>query len=109
MGVNVKRVYSLTYAFAAGSAAIAGTLVGLTFSFAPSTGTAYLVTGFAVVVLGGVGSVKGTLIGGLLLGVIESIGATFIGDGWRVFIGCMVVLIVLSVRPQGLFGRAGGA
>ena len=109
MGVNVRRVYSLTYALAAGSAAIAGALVGLAFSFAPTTGTAYLVTGFAVVVLGGVGSVKGTLLGGLLLGVIESIGATFVGDGWRVFIGCMVVLVVLSVRPQGLFGRAGDA
>ena len=48
-----------------------------------------------MVVLGGVGSIKGTLIGGLMLGVIESIGATFVGDGWRVFIGCVVVLIVL--------------
>lgn len=109
MGVNVKRVYSATYALAAGSAAIGGALLGLAFSFAPTTGTTYLVTGFAVVVLGGVGSVKGTLIGGLLLGVIESLGAAFVGDGWRVFIGCMVVLVVLSIRPQGLFGRAGGA
>jgi branched-chain amino acid transport system permease protein len=106
MGVNVRRVYSLTYAFAAGSAAIAGALVGLAFSFAPATGVTYLVTGFAVVVLGGVGSVKGTLIGGLMLGVIESVVAAFVGDGWRVFIGCVVVLIVLSIRPQGIFGRA---
>ena len=108
MGVNVKRVYSRTFAFAAGSAAIAGILVALAFSFAPTTGTAYLVTGFAVVVLGGVGSVKGTLIGGLALGVIESIGATFVGDGWRVFIGCVVVLLVLTIRPQGLFGTVEG-
>ena len=109
MGVNVRRVYSMTFAFAAATAALGGTLIGLTFSFAPTTGTAYLVTGFAVVVLGGVGSVKGTLLGGLMLGVIESIGATFVGDGWRVFIGCVLVLIVLSVRPQGLFGSARGA
>ena len=109
MGVNVRRMYSATYALAAGSAAIGGALVGLAFSFAPTTGTTYLVTGFAVVVLGGVGSVKGTLIGGLLLGVIESVGAAFVGDGWRVFIGCLVVLIVLSIRPQGLFGQAEGA
>jgi branched-chain amino acid transport system permease protein len=61
-----------------------------------------------VVVLGGIGSIKGTLIGGLLLGIIESVGATFVGDGWRVFIGCVVVLVVLSIRPQGLFGSAGG-
>ncbi len=109
MGVNVRRMYSATYAIAAGSAAIGGALVGLAFSFAPTTGTTYLVTGFAVVVLGGVGSVKGTLVGGLLLGVIESVGAAFVGDGWRVFIGCFVVLIVLSIRPQGLVGRAGAA
>jgi branched-chain amino acid transport system permease protein len=108
MGVNVQRMYAATYAMAAGSAAIAGVLVGLAFSFGPTAGTAYLITGFAVVVLGGIGSIKGTLIGGLLLGVIESVGATFVGDGWRIFIGCMVVLVVLSIRPQGLFGTAGG-
>jgi branched-chain amino acid transport system permease protein len=108
MGVNVQRMYAATYAVAAGSAAIAGVLVGLAFSFGPTAGTAYLITGFAVVVLGGIGSIKGTLIGGLLLGVIESVGATFVGDGWRIFIGCMVVLVVLSIRPQGLFGTAGG-
>jgi branched-chain amino acid transport system permease protein len=107
MGVNVKRVYSATYALAAASAAVGGVLVGLAFSFAPTTGTTYLVTGFAVVVLGGVGSIKGTLIGGLLLGVLESVGAAFVGDGWRDFIGFVVFLIVLSIRPQGLFGRVG--
>jgi branched-chain amino acid transport system permease protein len=106
MGVNVKHMYAATYAVAAGSAAIAGVLVGLAFSFAPSSGTAYLITGFAVVVLGGIGSVKGTLVGGLLLGIIESVGAAFVGDGWRIFIGCLVVLVVLLIRPQGLFGTA---
>jgi branched-chain amino acid transport system permease protein len=108
MGVNVKNMYAWTFAIAAGSAAIAGILVALAFSFAPSAGTAYLITGFAVVVLGGIGSIKGTLIGGLALGVIESIGATFVGDGWRVFIGCAVVLLVLTIRPQGLFGTVEG-
>lgn len=106
MGVNVRRIYSATYAIAAASAAVGGVLIGLAFSFAPTTGTTYLVTGFAVVVLGGVGSIKGTLIGGLMLGVIESLGAAFVGDGWRTFIGFVVFLIALSVRPQGLFGRA---
>ena len=84
-------------------------LIALAFSFAPSTGTAYLITGFAVVVLGGIGSIKGTLVGGLLLGIIESVGAAFVGDGWRVFIGALVVLIVLSIRPQGLFGTTESA
>jgi branched-chain amino acid transport system permease protein len=79
----------------------------LMFSFSPTSGITWLITGFAVVVLGGAGSVKGTLLGGLILGLIQSLGATFTGDGWRTFIGYVVFLIVLSIRPQGLFGRKG--
>jgi branched-chain amino acid transport system permease protein len=105
MGVNVKRVHAATYAVAAAAAAIGGILVGIMFSFSPTSGTTWLITGFAVVVLGGAGSVKGTLVGGLILGVLESLGATVTGDGWRTFIGYAVFLIVLSIRPRGLFGR----
>ena len=109
LGVNVPRSYGITYAIGAVFAAIGGVLVGLAFSFTPTTGTTYLLTGFAVVVLGGLGSLKGTLIGGLLLGLTESVGASFpqVGDGYRDFIGFAVFLAVLAVRPQGLFGRAG--
>lgn len=109
LGVNVARVYGLTYAIGAAFAAIGGVLVGLAFSFTPTTGTAYLLTGFAVVVLGGLGSLNGTLVGGLLLGVAESVGASFpqVGDGYRDFIGFVVFLVVLAIRPQGLFGRRG--
>jgi branched-chain amino acid transport system permease protein len=108
LGVNVRRVHAATYAAAAAAAAIGGILVGIMFSFSPTSGTTWLITGFAVVVLGGAGSVKGTLIGGLILGVLESLGATITGDGWRTFIGYAVFLIVLSIRPSGLFGRKGG-
>ncbi|MBN1319448.1 MAG: branched-chain amino acid ABC transporter permease [Thermoleophilia bacterium] len=107
VGVNVRRVHALTFAVAAAAAAIGGILVGLMFSFSPTSGITWLITGFAVVVLGGAGSIKGTLLGGLILGLIQSLGATFTGDGWRTFIGYVVFLIVLSVRPQGLFGRKG--
>lgn len=109
LGVNVARAYGLTYGIGAAFAAIGGVLVGLAFSFTPTTGTGYLLTGFTVVVLGGLGSLKGTLVGGLLLGVVESVGASFpqVGDGYRDFIGFVVFLIVLAIRPQGLFGRRG--
>lgn len=109
MGVNVARVYGLTFGIGAAFAAIGGVLVGLAFSFTPTTGTSYLLTGFAVVVLGGLGSLNGTLVGGLLLGVAESVGASFpqVGDGYRDFIGFVVFLLVLAIRPQGLFGRRG--
>jgi branched-chain amino acid transport system permease protein len=105
LGVNVSRVRVFVYGLAAACAAVGGVLVGLTFDFTPTTGLTYLLTGFAVVVLGGLGSVKGTLLGAILLGVIESVGAAFVGDGYRDLIGFVAFLVVLSLRPQGLFGR----
>jgi branched-chain amino acid transport system permease protein len=109
LGVDVRRVHAFVYGLAAACAAVGGVLVGLTFDFTPTTGLTYLLTGFVVVVLGGLGSVKGTLLGALLLGVIESVGASFFGDGYRDFIGFVAFLIVLSLRPQGLFGRVRAA
>jgi branched-chain amino acid transport system permease protein len=106
MGVDVRKIHTLVFGIAAACAAVGGVLVGLTISFTPSVGLSYLLTGLVVVVLGGLGSVKGTLLGALLLGAIESVGASFFGDGYRDFIGFVAFLIVLSFRPQGLFGRA---
>jgi branched-chain amino acid transport system permease protein len=109
MGIDIRRVYAVIYALAAACAAVGGVLAGLTFSFDPSSGITYLLTGFAVVVLGGLGNIKGTFFGGLLLGLVESVGASFFGDGYRDFIGFVAFLIVLSMRPQGLFGRVRAA
>jgi branched-chain amino acid transport system permease protein len=106
VGVRVRRVHALTFALAAGCAAIGGVLAGIAFSFDATTGTSYLLTGFAVVVLGGLGSVAGTLGGGIVLGVVESVGAAVFGDGYLDFIGLMVFLVILALRPQGIFGWA---
>ncbi len=105
MGVNTRHMYAIVFGVAAACAAIGGVLAGLTFDFTPTSGTTYLLTGFAVVVLGGLGSIKGTFYGGLLLGLIESVGAAFLGDGYRDFVGFAAFLIILAVRPQGLYGR----
>jgi branched-chain amino acid transport system permease protein len=105
LGVDVRRTNRYVFAIAAACAGIGGILVGSTFAFTPTSGLNYLLSGFAVVVLGGLGSVRGTLVGALALGVIESVGAAFVGDGYRDFIGLVTFLVVLSVRPQGLFGR----
>lgn len=105
LGVDVRRTNRFVFALAAACAGIGGILVGSTFAFTPTSGLNYLLSGFAVVVLGGLGSVRGTLVGALTLGVIESVGAAFVGDGYRDFIGLVTFLVVLSVRPQGLFGR----
>jgi branched-chain amino acid transport system permease protein len=106
VGVRVARVHARTYALGGAIAGLGGALVGMAFSFTPTSGTEFLLTGFAVVVLGGLGSVKGTVLGGLLLGVTESSGALVFGDGYRLFVGLLMFLVVLAARPQGLFARA---
>lgn len=105
VGVPVRRMYAFTYCLAAGVAGLGGALLALVFSFTPGSGVEYLLTGFAVVVLGGLGSIKGTVLGGLLLGVVESLGASLFGDGYRLLIGLLLILVLLTTRPQGLFGQ----
>jgi branched-chain amino acid transport system permease protein len=109
VGVAVGRVHGLTYALAAGLAAVGGILIALCFSFTPTSGTEYLLTAFTIVVLGGLGSVYGTFAGGLTLGVLQSVGAVTLGDGYRTFVGLVLFLVILAVRPQGLFRRGATA
>jgi branched-chain amino acid transport system permease protein len=106
VGVPVRRMHASVFALAAGVSGLGGALLGMVFAFTPSTGIELLLTGFTVVVLGGLGSVKGTLLGGLALGLIESLGATVLGDGYRLFVGLVTFLVFMVLRPQGLFGRA---
>jgi branched-chain amino acid transport system permease protein len=106
VGVPVRRMYAWSFALAAGVSGLGGALLGMVFAFTPASGVEFLLTGFIVVVLGGLGSVKGTLIGGLALGIFESLGATVFGDGYRLLVGLAGFLVFLSLRPQGLFGRA---
>lgn len=106
MGINVKSVYALTYAIGASTAALGGALVGMTFSFIPASGLPWLLKGFVIVVLGGMGSIVGTLVGGLLLGTAEGVGAAVVGTGYRDMIGLLIFMVVLVARPKGLFGRA---
>lgn len=105
VGVRVGGLHTVTYALASAVAAVGGALLGMCFSFTPTSGVAYLLTGFAVVVLGGLGSVKGTFVAGIALGLVEAWGALVVGDGYRLFVGLVVLLVFLTVRPQGLFGR----
>ena len=105
VGVPVRRLYALTFMLAAGVSGLGGALLGMVFAFTPSSGVEFLLTGFTVVVLGGLGSVIGTLVGGVALGLVESLAAAFLGDGYRLFVGLLAFLVFLALRPQGLFGR----
>jgi len=105
MGIDVRRVYALTFAVGAGIAAIGGVVMGVTFSFTPSSGIQYLLVGIAVVVLGGVGNILGTFLGALSLGVVQSLAAAQFGGGYRDLAVYVLFFIVLAVRPEGLFAR----
>jgi branched-chain amino acid transport system permease protein len=105
MGINPKRVYALAMGIAASTAAVSGVLVGMSFTFYPHSGTQYLIIAFGVVIIGGLGSLPGTFIGGLILGVSQLLGARIIGPGFQLLSGYIILLIVLTIRPQGILGR----
>ena len=77
----------------------------MTFTFYPHTGPQYLIIAFGVIIIGGLGSMMGTLVGGLILAVAQLLGAQLLGPGYQLLIGYLVLLIVLGIRPQGIFGR----
>ena len=79
--------------------------LGLTFPFTPVSGIPFLIIAFGVVILGGLGSILGTFLGGVILGLAQTLGAHFIGASAQMLIVYVMVLVVLAVRPQGLFGR----
>lgn len=105
MGINTKRIYAWAMAIAGGTAAIAGVLVGMTFTFYPHTGPDYLIIAFGVVIIGGLGSLIGTFMGGLILGLAQILGAHFLGPGFQLLSGYIILLIVLAFKPTGLFSK----
>ncbi len=105
LGVDVRRVQMATFALGAACAGVGGTLIGAAFQFGPSSGGAYLLNSLAIVVLGGLGNVLGTLVGGLLLGFLQSIGGLTLGDGYRDLVGMALFLLVLAFRPDGFLAR----
>lgn len=105
-GINISRVHAFTFALACGLAALAGALVGPTAMIFPTVGSWAVLKGFIVVIMGGLGSIPGALIGGLLLGVIEALGGGYISLGFAEAIGYAIIIAVLLWRPQGLFGAA---
>ena len=105
-GVRVAHLYAIVFGLGAGLAGAAGVLVGLNQSLNPTMGDAYIIKAFVVCVLGGLGSVEGALVGGLLYGVLEALGSQFIGTGLQDAVALVVLLAVLVFRPRGLLGRA---
>lgn len=107
MGLNKSHVFGLAMALALVVVAIAGIFLGVRTSFDPSAGPARLIFGFEAVIIGGLGNLWGTLIGGIILGISQNIGAQ-INPGWQLLAGHLAFLVILAVRPRGLFPRIDG-
>ncbi len=104
MGIDNRHLYGLAMAIALGIVAIAGVFLGIRTTFNPSVGPARLIFAYEAVIIGGLGSVWGTLVGGMLLGVAQTIGA-HLDPGWGVLAGHLLFLAVLVLRPRGLFAK----
>ena len=111
MGINDRNLYAVAMGIAFATVAVAGVFLGIRQSFGPVDGPAQLLFAFEAVVIGGLGSVWGTLVGGLLLGVAHGLGGQFevsFGYGSGPLLGHLVFLAVLATRPTGLLGRRAG-
>ena len=107
MGLNRAHVFGLAMALALAVTGIAGVFLGIRTSFDPSIGGGRLIFGFEAVIIGGLGNLWGTLLGGIILGVSQAIGAQ-INPGWQLLAGHIAFLVLLAVRPKGLFPRMDG-
>jgi branched-chain amino acid transport system permease protein len=105
MGINVRHVYALTFAISAALAAVAGTMVGIVGTFNPADAGSFTLRSFVIAVLGGLGNMWGALAGGLVLGVVESLGGQYLSTNLVNALAFAVLVVVLIVRPSGLLGR----
>jgi branched-chain amino acid transport system permease protein len=106
MGVNVGAINTTTFALGSGLAAAAGALLGAVFVITPTMGNLAALKAFAVVILGGLGSITGATFGGFILAAVEELGAAYISSGYRDAMGFLLIIAVLLFKPTGLFARA---
>lgn len=105
-GVNVRRVYLIAFAISAALAAIAGSLVSMGYSISPNIGLGWTLKALIVVVLAGLGSMRGIIVAGIFLGLVESLASIWIGGQYREVVALVLFLVILSFRPHGFYGRA---
>jgi branched-chain amino acid transport system permease protein len=107
MGADPVKVKQWAFGIGIATAAVAGALLIIIQPIEPSVGRLYIGRVFAIVILGGMGSISGTFFAALIIGIAESLVATFVGPSWAPAVAFGLLLVTLAVRPQGLFGRAG--
>src|SRR6266852_4900007 len=107
MGLDTRHVFAMAMALSLAVIAVAGVFLAVRTNFDPAIGPARLIFGFEAVIIGGLGSMWGTLAGGIILGVSQAIGAQ-INPGWQLLAGHLAFLLILAVRPEGLFPKVRG-
>ncbi len=106
VGVDVRAVIRAAWALGAGLACMAGVIAGLLIQIRPQMGLDLLLPLFAAAILGGIGSVPGAMLAGLIIGVAEAMTVQLVGAEWRAAVAFVILVAILLLRPQGLFGRA---
>ena len=105
MGIATPKINALASGIAIAIAGVAGVMVGMSRTFQPFDGPVFLLVAFGVVIVGGLGSIVGSLVGGVLLGITQVLAGTYFGPSAQLVAGYILILFVLAVRPQGLFAR----
>jgi len=106
MGINVKRMSIIAFGIGSALAATAGALISPTYYIYPQVGSIFTLKAFVITVLGGMGSIFGATLGGVLIGMTESIGGAYLGSGWKDVIVFILFLLVLLFKPSGLLGTS---
>ncbi|MDR3592332.1 MAG: branched-chain amino acid ABC transporter permease [Negativicutes bacterium] len=104
-GVNVRRIYSITFGLGCAVVSVSAAMLMQFYYVSPSMGQVFGIKSFLVVILGGLGSIPGALLGGLIFGLVESVGGQFIASSSASMLSFGLFIIVLLIRPNGLFGR----
>ncbi|MDR3578860.1 MAG: branched-chain amino acid ABC transporter permease [Oryzomonas sp.] len=106
MGINVKRMSIIAFGLGASLAGAAGALISPTYYIFPQVGSTFTLKAFVITVLGGMGSIVGATLSGILIGVAESIGGVYFGAGWKEVVVFVLFLLVLLLKPSGLMGKS---
>ena len=104
-GVNVEKVFAITFGIGACMAGMAGSLISMMYSFSPVLGDIFTMKSFVVVVLGGLGSIPGAIVGGLILGIAENFTSVLLAPGYKNAISFILLVAILVCRPRGILGK----